>query len=101
MTYLRTLPKTKIPNIPVGVSECLLGHREIIVTTRAQCRGTFIEYYSKTRCLMVGGSPEKRQKALMLIYDKLERRGIRFNNLWKAANNEGRGSEEDASQSGQ
>ena len=79
LAYLNALPRTKIPNTPIEVSECLLSHREIIVTTRAQCRGTYIQYSPKTRCLMFGGSPKKRQEAMMLIYDKLERRGIRFN----------------------
>ena len=80
LAHLDRLPKIKIRRIPFVVDERLQRHsREIIRLARERCRGTFIEYSPKNRCLIIGGLPEKRQKAMMSIYDLLEAKGIRYN----------------------
>ena len=79
--YLNSLPKTKLP-VPREVSEGLLFHDgKIVRKTRAECRGTFIKYEHNARKLVFGGSLEKKQKAMILMYEGLERLGIRFN-MW-------------------
>ena len=81
--YLNSLPKTKI-TVPREVSEGLLfSAGKIVRRTRAQCEGTFIKYDHKTRQLVFGGSLEKKQKAMILMYEGLERMEIRFNGLVK------------------
>ena len=81
---LRSLPKTKI-YVPREVSEGL-RFNEIVRRTRAECKGTFIKYEHRTRQLVFGGSLEKKQKAMILMYEKLERMDIRFNGLVKNLN---------------
>ena len=84
LKYLDSLPKTRIKNVPREVSEgLLLNGRKIIRSTRAECRGTYIHYELSLRELVFGGSLEKKQKAMILIYERLERMDIRFNKLVK------------------
>ena len=79
--YLNSLPKTKLP-VPREVSEGLLFHDgKIVRKTRAECRGTFIKYEHNARKLVFGEPLEEKQKAMILIYEGLERLGIRFN-MW-------------------
>ena len=79
LKFLDSLPKTKI-TAPVEVSKSLLRNsRSIIKETRAECRGTYIEYHPRLRQLVFGGSQEKKQIAMMKMYDNLDRQGIRFN----------------------
>ena len=81
--YLNSLPKTKI-TVPREVSEGLLfSAGKIVRRTRAQCEGTFIKYEHNSRQLVFGGSLEKKQKAMILMYEGLERMEIRFNGLVK------------------
>ena len=80
LAQLHSMPKIRIEKIPSEVGDRLQRHsREIIRLARAECKGTFIEYSHKNRCLTFGGFPEMRQKAMMSIYDQLEAKGIRYN----------------------
>ena len=64
------------------VKDCLFNESsKIIRSTRAECKGTFINYEHHTRQLVFGGSLEKRQKAMILMYERLERMDIRYNGL--------------------
>ena len=79
LRYLNSLPKTKI-EVPSEVSEGLLFNEgKIVKRTRAECKGTFIKYEHNARQLVFGGSLEKKQKAMILMYERLERMDIRFN----------------------
>ena len=79
LAQLHSMPKIRIEKIPSEVGDYLQRHnREIIRVARGKCRGTFIEYSPKNRCLTIGGSPDMRQNAMMYIYDLLEKKGIRF-----------------------
>ena len=83
LDHLNSLPKTKI-TVPREVSEGLLFRtRKLIRSTRALCKGTFISYDHKAWQLVFGGTPEKKQKAMILMYEGLERMDIRFNGLVK------------------
>jgi len=87
MNYLESLPKTKISAPNVVMDQLFRRSSEILKSTRAECKNTFIKVDSKLQKLIIGGSQEKRQKAMMLLYEKLENKGIRFNELWRAAQN--------------
>ena len=52
---------------------------KIIRSTRAECKGTIIKYEHRTRQLVFGGSLEKKHKAMILMYEKLEKMGIKYN----------------------
>ena len=58
-----------------------LGSSKVIRDTRAECKFTYIKYELKTRELVFGGSLEKQQKAMILMYEKLEKMGIKYNRL--------------------
>ena len=77
--HLNSLPKTKIA-VPREVSEgLLLNEGKIVKKTRAECKDTFIKYEHRTRQLVFGGSLEKKQKAMIIMYERLERMDIRYN----------------------
>ena len=76
-------PKSKI-FVPREVKSCLFNESsQIIRTTRAECKATFIKYELNTRQLVFGGSLEKKQKAMILMYEKLEKKGVKFVGLVK------------------
>ena len=69
-------PRSKI-FLPREVKDCLFD-KKIFTATRAECRGTYIKYENHTRQLVFGGSVEKKQKAMILMYEKLEKEGVKF-----------------------
>ena len=82
LKYLDSLPKTSVNKVPREVSEgLLLNSRKMIRTIRAECKGTYIHYEHSARQLVFGGSLEKKQKAMILMYERLERMDIRYNGL--------------------
>ena len=70
--------------VPREVKECLFNESsKIIRTTRAECKATFIKYEHNTRQLVIGGSLEKKQKAMILMCEKLDKMGVKFHGLVK------------------
>ena len=56
----------------------------IIRQARAECKGAGgggIKYDNKSRHLVFRGSLEKKQKAMIIIYESLEKMDVKFNGL--------------------
>ena len=71
-------PKSKV-FVPRDVKDCLFTESSKIVrSTRAECKTTFIKYEHNSRQLVFGGSLERKQKAMILMYDKLDKMGVNF-----------------------
>ena len=76
--------KTSIA-VPQEVSK-LFNKGDIVRQARAECKGgsgTYIKYDHKSRHLVFGGSLEKKQKAMIIIYEGLEKMDVKFNGLVK------------------
>ena len=52
---------------------------QVIRSTRAECKATYIKYDPKLRQLVFGGSVEKKQKAMIVMYEKFEKMGLKYN----------------------
>ena len=71
--------------VPREVTDCLLTESSKIVrSTRAECKSTFIKYEHNSRQLVFGGSLERKQKAMILMYEKLDKMGVNFEGWVKA-----------------
>ena len=85
LKYLDSLPKTSVNKVPREVSEgLLLNSRKMIRAIRAECKGTYIHYDHGARQLVFGGSLEKKQKAMILMHEKLDKMGVNFEGWVKA-----------------
>ena len=74
-------PKSKI-YVPRDVKDCLFKESSnVIRSTRAECKATFIKYEHNSRQLVFGGSLAKKQKAMRVMYEKLEKMGVGFTGL--------------------
>ena len=76
-------PKSKI-FVPREVKNCLFNeYSQVFRSIRAECKTTLIKYENSARQLVFGGSLEKKQKAMILMYEKLEKKGVKFVGLVK------------------
>ena len=85
--FARECPKmsnTKV-FVPREVKDCLFTESSKIVrSTRAECKTTFIKYEHNSRQLVFGGSLERKQKAMILMHEKLDKMGVNFEGWVKA-----------------
>ena len=58
---------------------CLFNEPGLIIrSTKAECKWTFINYEYHTRQLALGSSQKKKRRVLILMYEKLERLGVKL-----------------------
>ena len=80
--YARECPEDGVKSkifVPREVRDCLFTESsKVIRSTRAECKATFIKYEHNSRQLVFGGSLQKKQKAMIVMYEKLEKMGVGF-----------------------